>query len=262
MDPHDPYFEHPYNGRGYARAAHEHPDLDEAPELRRLYDGEITYWDEHFGRLVEDLKRRGLYDDLTIVITADHGEEFGEHGGFWHGTTLYDEQLHVPLFVKLPGNARGGTNVRHWVQSIDLMPTLLMRSGIEIPEGVQGVNAFDGSDRLYAEENHEGNVLEAVRERRGVDEFKLILANEGNPRGLEPAELYRVDRDAGERNDLARTDTDELHRMADVRDELHRRAVQGAVERQTVDVGASERERLQAIGYEHSNEPQPPTPNP
>jgi arylsulfatase A-like enzyme/uncharacterized membrane protein YbhN (UPF0104 family) len=262
MDPHDPYHEHPYNGRGYARAAHEHPDVDEAPELRRLYDGEITYWDEHFGRLIEDLKRRGLYDDLTIVITSDHGEEFGEHGGFWHGTTLYDEQLHVPLFIKLPGNTRGGTSVGHWVQSIDLMPTLLMRCGIDVPEGVQGVNAFDGSDRLYAEENHEGNVLEAVRERRGVDEFKLIVANPGNPRGLEPIELFRVDRDPGEQDDLARRDPDELRRMAGVRDEMRRAAARGAVERQTVDVDADLRDGLEALGYDQSEEAPAPAPNP
>jgi len=69
MDPHDPYFEHPYSGSGYARAAHQTPSLDEADHLRELYDGEITYWDEHFGALIADLRRRGLYDDMTIVIT-------------------------------------------------------------------------------------------------------------------------------------------------------------------------------------------------
>ena len=50
----------------------------------------------HLGRLFEELKRRGLYDRTLIVLTADHGEEFHEHGGWWHGTTLYDEQIHVP----------------------------------------------------------------------------------------------------------------------------------------------------------------------
>ena len=97
MDPHDPYYEHPYNGVGYSRAAHVKPEANEAERLRKLYDGEITFWDEHFGKLIGELKRRGLYDALTIVVTSDHGEEFMEHGGFWHGTTLYDEQLHVPL---------------------------------------------------------------------------------------------------------------------------------------------------------------------
>ncbi|HEY8429840.1 MAG TPA: sulfatase-like hydrolase/transferase, partial [Sandaracinaceae bacterium] len=90
MDPHDPYFPHPYDGTGYARAAHQRPDPSEAPRLRELYDGEISYWDEHFGRLMDELRRRGLYDDMMIVVTSDHGEEFAEHGGFWHGTTLYD----------------------------------------------------------------------------------------------------------------------------------------------------------------------------
>src|SRR5690606_35493821 len=52
MDPYDPYFEHPYSGEGYARAAHQSPALSEADKLRRLYDGEITYWDEHFGKLI------------------------------------------------------------------------------------------------------------------------------------------------------------------------------------------------------------------
>ena len=109
MDPHDPYYPHPYDGTGYSRAAHQKPDPKDVDLMRKLYDGEITFWDEHFGKLVAELKRRGLYDDLTIVITADHGEEFMDHGGFWHGITLYDEQLHVPLLLKLPRGERGGS---------------------------------------------------------------------------------------------------------------------------------------------------------
>jgi len=203
MDPHDPYFEHPYSGSGYSRAAHQNPRPEEAPALRRLYDGEITYWDEHFGALVAELQRRGIYDDMTIIVTSDHGEEFGEHGGFWHGDTLYDEQLRVPLFVKLPSNARGGTVLRHWVQSIDIMPTLLRQQGLEVPEGVQGGDLFTGTDTVYAEESHAENVLESVRVRRGMTERKLITANEGNPRGLPTTELFHVDDDPREQRDHA-----------------------------------------------------------
>ena len=112
------------------------------------------------------LKERGLYDDLTIIVMSDHGEEFNDHGGFWHGTTLYDEQVRVPLFIKLPRASRGGTVVRHWVQSIDLMPTLLGLVGAPVPEAVQGGDAFVGTEVIYAEESHEGNVLESVRELR------------------------------------------------------------------------------------------------
>ena len=50
--------------------------------------------------LLEDLRQRGLHGSTLVVVTSDHGEEFLDHGGFWHGLTLYDEQIHVPLLVK------------------------------------------------------------------------------------------------------------------------------------------------------------------
>lgn len=249
MDPHDPYYAHPYDGVAYSRAAHPSPAASEAERLRALYDGEITFWDEHFGALVAELRRRGLYDALTIVVTSDHGEEFGEHGGFFHGTTLYDEQVRVPLFVKLPGARRGGTVVRHWVQSIDLMPTLLRESSIEVPEGVQGGDLFEGSDRLFAEESHEGNVLAAVRERRGTDEVKLITANEGNPRRLRTTELFRVDLDPHEREDLSTREPALLADMQRRLEAMRVQAAQGAVEGQAVELDEASRRQLCELGY-------------
>ncbi|MEM8610104.1 MAG: sulfatase-like hydrolase/transferase [Myxococcota bacterium] len=249
MDPHDPYFVHPYDGSGYARAAHQHPDPSEAPALRALYDGEITYWDAEFGKLLEGLRERGLYDDLTIVVTSDHGEEFDDHGGFWHGTTLYDEQVHVPLFVKLPGARRGGTTVRHWVQSIDLMPTMLALVDVELPEGVQGGDAFSGTDVVYAEESHEGNVLESVRERRGTDEYKLITANPKNPRGLDPVELYRVDLDPGEQNNLASESTDDVVAVTKTLVRERSQAQEDAIAADSVALDEDVAAHLEAIGY-------------
>jgi arylsulfatase A-like enzyme len=251
MDPHDPYFPHPYDGTGYARAAHQHPDPSEAPRLRQLYDGEITYWDEHFGRLMDELRRRGLYDDMMIVVTADHGEEFAEHGGFWHGTTLYDEQIHVPLFVKLPRNARAGTHVSHWVQSVDLMPSILRQIGLAVPPGVQGGSLEQGSALVYAEESHEGNVLESVRERRGFEERKIITANVGNPRGLSPVELYEVADDPGETRNVSEDRRDEVQRLLGVVGDARQRARQGAVERnQTRQLDTETRRQLCQLGYE------------
>jgi arylsulfatase A-like enzyme/uncharacterized membrane protein YbhN (UPF0104 family) len=249
MDPHDPYFVHPYSGNGYARAAHQRPNIDEADALRELYDGEIEYWDAHFGALIERLKADGVYDDMTIIVTSDHGEELGDHGGFWHGTTLYDEQVHVPLFVKLPGARRGGTSVRHWVQAVDVMPTLLGELGIDVPDGVQGGDLFEGTDVVYAEESHEGNVLEAVRERRGTDEWKLITANPNNPRGLDPVELYRPDTDPGETDDLGQARADDVHLLMETLVEQGEIAREGAVERQSVEMDAEAAQRLQNLGY-------------
>lgn len=249
MDPHDPYFPHPYDGTGYARAAHQHPDLDEARGLRDLYDGEITYWDQHFGALMEDLRRRGLYDDTLIIVTSDHGEEFADHGGFWHGTTLYDEQIHIPLFVKLPGNERAGTHVSHWVQSIDLMPSILTRVGLDIPEGVQGGSLDEGTTRVYAEENHEGNVLESVRVLRDFEEYKLITANAGNPRGLDTVELYRMADDPGERENVAPSEQEVVQELMRSRDDARTAATVGAAESVSVEIGDDELSRLCPIGY-------------
>ena len=248
MDPHDPYYAHPYNGEAYSRAAHPSPSPDEAEHLTELYDGEITYWDEHFGALVAELRRRGLYDDLTIVITADHGEEFCEHGGFFHGTTLYDEQVHVPLFVKLPRGNRGGEVVNHWVQSIDIMPTLLRESGLTVPEGIQGGRLFEGSSRLFAEESHEGNILQAVRERQGTEEIKLITANAGNPRRLPTTELFRVDVDPRELDNLA-NNAPLLERTTESLRSAATAATQDAVQGESIQLDDESTCQLCALGY-------------
>ncbi|MFO0696624.1 MAG: sulfatase-like hydrolase/transferase [Polyangiales bacterium] len=256
MDPHDPYFEHPYRGPGYARATHQEPRPDEADHLRRLYDGEITYWDEQFGRLVAELKRRGLYDQLTIVVTADHGEEFMDHGGFWHGTTLYDEQVRVPLLVKLPFASRGGEVVTEWSQSIDLMPSLLRANDVPPVEGVQGRNdlldvGFLGATDVFAEESHEGNVLRSLRARRGSSEVKVITANAGNPRGLGEVEMFRVDQDPGELVNVASDDRDVATLVT--RRLLHadETARQGRVVGRQIELATSrdECERMKALGY-------------
>jgi len=251
MDPHDPYYPHPYDGTAYSRAAHPRPKPEEVPQLIRLYDGEISFWDEHFGALMDHLRARGLYDDLTIVVTSDHGEEFFDHGGFWHGTTLYDELLRVPLFMKLPQNHLRGRVVRHFVQSIDIMPTLLKQAGLPVPEGVQGQDLFSNHDSVFAEESHEGNVLSALRQMRAGTALKLIRANPGNPRRLPPVELFQLDRDALEQVNVAGEEP-ELLRVTDasLRDQAEA-AAQGRAVQRGVDVAADDSgiERLRALGY-------------
>lgn len=249
MDPHDPYFDHEGPLRGYSRAANQNPRAEEAPHLINLYDGEIRYWDEAFGALIADLKKREIYEDMTIIVTSDHGEEFGDHGGFWHGTTLYDEQVHVPFFVKLPKGKRAGTVVRHWAQSVDVMPTLLAELGLPIPPGIQGGNFFEGTERVYAEESHEGNVLESLRHVQGGQERKLITANTGNPRGLELEELYAVDVDRDEKDNLAEQRKDELARMRAELVKSSKAAKEGATDAQRATINAELANQLESLGY-------------
>ncbi|MCZ6598403.1 MAG: sulfatase-like hydrolase/transferase, partial [Planctomycetota bacterium] len=98
--------------------------------LSDLYDEEVRYTDGIIGRLLTKLRIDGRYDDTVICLTSDHGEEFGEHGLLGHGDTLYFEQLHVPLLLRLPKAERGGTLDPGPCSLIDLAPTLLDAAGM------------------------------------------------------------------------------------------------------------------------------------
>ena len=140
------------------------PHMPYAPPERfaryEPYDGEIAYADEIVGDLFASLRARGLYDDALIVLLSDHGEGLGDHGEQEHGVFLYDEAIHVPLVVKLPGGRGAGRRVSVPVQHIDLLPTMLDLAGAAAPDGLRGrslgpllVDDVDGWPErpLYAE---------------------------------------------------------------------------------------------------------------
>jgi arylsulfatase A-like enzyme len=110
---------------------------EETLHLTSQYDGAIAYLDDRLRYLVELLQALGVYDNSLIIITADHGEGFGEHGYWGHGRSLYQELLHVPLVVKYPHEREGGT-VDSLVSSLDLLPTVLDVIGEPAPPGIEG----------------------------------------------------------------------------------------------------------------------------
>lgn len=89
----------------------------------REYDGEIAFTDLHLGRLFRYLHDEGMMEKTVIVITADHGEAFGEHGNHWHGRYLYDESVHIPLLIHLPGIS--GRKISFPVGAVHIAPTIL-----------------------------------------------------------------------------------------------------------------------------------------
>ncbi len=119
--PHEPYEQH-------AAFRFGERDIDR-------YDSEIAAADKAIGEVVKLIRARGK--DPLFIVTADHGEEFGEHGGHYHGTTVYEEQVRVPLIVSGRGVARG-RRVASPVQTIDLLPTVLRGLDIPIPARVRG----------------------------------------------------------------------------------------------------------------------------
>jgi len=122
-DPHEPYDPpEPYKSRYAAEP----------------YDGEIAYMDWAVGKLLRELKTRGLYDGTMIAVMADHGESLGAHGENNHGFFLYDETIRVPLVIKLPQAGAAEKRIENRVELVDVMPTMLQTAGIAVPPEVQG----------------------------------------------------------------------------------------------------------------------------
>jgi arylsulfatase A-like enzyme len=145
MDPHAPYQPpEPFRGR-LAPDSDQMPQwqpswkwpLEALPYLSDLYDAEIAFNDDSFGRMLEELRSRDLFENTLVVLISDHGEELKEHGRWRHGATLYSESLEVPMIVRYPGQSEG-RRVAVPVQQIDVMPTILDALELGIPDTVQG----------------------------------------------------------------------------------------------------------------------------
>jgi len=98
--------------------------FDAKSDYVELYDATVRQVDTRIQRLIDGLKTRGLWENTLLIITADHGEEFGEHGGWAHDQSVYQELLHVPLLIRLPGDEFGGTRVASPARTIDVLPTV------------------------------------------------------------------------------------------------------------------------------------------
>jgi arylsulfatase A-like enzyme len=253
MDPHDPYFTHPYDGEALARVANPNPDRALADRYRAAYDGEIGYLDAQLDRLFAELKARGVYDQTLIVFTADHGEEFCEHGGWWHGTTLYDEQLAVPLIVKPPRGGVTGAVSDALVSSVDIAPTILAGAGLAAPGAMVGkalgllASAPAPRDHSFAESELEGNVLQAYRSGG----WKLIHANPGNPRGLPEHQLFDVAKDPREQRDLVASRGEQATTLSANMAAVRSHAESMAVHASETAIDSATEERLRALGYVH-----------
>ncbi len=204
LDPHDPYknpdivdgkspfypdYEGPFTGEmvhGIYAGAHElqNPQADVA-HLSALYDSEVHYVDRHIGELLSALEPEVLANTL-IVLTADHGEELYDHGGWKHGQSLYDEQIRVPLLLRWDGRLPAGVTLEGGpVQLIDLLPTLAAAAGAETEPQWQGENllpALRGERPLprrpaFAQHMSAG----PLRAMSVLDAHKLFLFNRRTP---------------------------------------------------------------------------------
>jgi len=213
MDPHVPYAPPPPFDRMFEpHPTPEHPAVDPRTDYKEpldrdrivaQYDGDVAYGDQQFGRFVRELKARGLYDRALIVFMADHGEEFLDHGQWFHGRSLYDELIRIPLIVKFPKQAAGGRRIAQQAQAVDVLPTVLRALDLPVPAPptIAGrplhelVFATQEKREAIAEISHRGIVAHGVRTEG--DKFVRRF-------GPEQDELYfDLAKDPGERENLS-----------------------------------------------------------
>lgn len=115
----------------------------EATYMHDLYKGEITYNDLWFGKMLESLEAMGIRDKTMIVITSDHGEEFGEYGRWGHGISVNQELVDVPMIIGYTPWTKDGRLVSQDVEVVDILPTLLDATGLPQADSTQGDSLVD-----------------------------------------------------------------------------------------------------------------------
>jgi len=238
-------------------------ELDVKPEelsrrelgrLMDLYDAEIAYADHELGRFFDYLSEQGLLDNTLVVVTADHGEGFLDHGRLFHsGDLVYDELMHVPLIMRYPRVIPEGTEVSAPVRLIDVMPTVLEAAGIAPEEGsgLQGEsllplirgdeNAYER--RMRGEVYCEGALVSCVR----TVSWKYI-----DSRGHDTYELYDLESDPHETVNLYEERPDVAVEMAGRLAKYRRLVEEYRAEHAPpvpIAVDQETRKRLRALGY-------------
>ena len=174
-----------------------HDGFDFGPRDVDRYDSEIAYADAAVGQIVDGfLKKR---PKSLVILSADHGEEFGDHGGRYHGTTVYEEQVRVPLIMRAPHLFRASV-VDEPVQTIDLLPTVLSALDVPLPPRMRGRNI--GPILAGTAHSLAGFALAETEEQVMLAEsnFRLICA-----RQIGACQLFDIATDAAERTDVSGT---------------------------------------------------------
>ncbi|MCP4607931.1 MAG: sulfatase-like hydrolase/transferase [Planctomycetes bacterium] len=180
---------------------HDKTCVNHVADLINKYDSRIRHTDYAVERLITYLQESGILDNSLIIITADHGEEFFDHGGIGHAPNLYDELIHVPLIISAPDIPKGVQSDRI-VQHMDIAPTILDMLGLPVPKLFQGENLFNETSRqgIICEVSNEINKakidlgkLKVAYRTRG---WKYIHTVEGKD------ELYNLAEDPTERSNL------------------------------------------------------------
>jgi arylsulfatase A-like enzyme len=185
-------------------------------EYNELYDGSVWKADSHLGSVVDELKRRGLWENTLFIVLSDHGEELNEHGGWLHDQSVYEELIHVPLIVRFPRGRYGGQRIDALVSLIDVLPTIF--DFLDEPRATSGARGRSlmpliRGDAPVAEEDFQIlsmriNTKKYYRPGKELRGDVNLVVRRGDWKGIwnvEPRtlELYNLADDPGEQNDVS-----------------------------------------------------------
>ena len=172
------------------------PSDKDKERIEALYENEIAFNDFYFGELIKTLKAEGIYDDTLILVSADHGDEFWEHGGCGHGHSLYEELISVPLMIRWPSSLKAG-RFEAGADGVDLLPTLATLMGTKLKDPVQG---RDLSAQLSVTDAYP----QATMASQGKDQFTLAAGPaKVIYRGPGSLQVFNLAKDHGESKDLS-----------------------------------------------------------
>jgi len=233
--------------------------------MRALYDGEIAYMDSKLGDLFDFLKKHRILEKSILIITSDHGENFGEHGLIEHQFCLYNSLLHVPLIIRFPDKIEPGTIINDPVSTIFLFRTILDLISAPINDELRNIenrSLFIGDQgrELYAEYDNPIEMIKGVIGDEAPADFnfkrfdrnlmcifkgdrKFIWSSDGN------FELFDLEEDWREMNNILSEDK-ESAKMLQARIEMWQKGLwKPPLEKSIRKIDKIAQEILRSLGY-------------
>lgn len=236
-------------------------DEDDFENLKSLYDGAIAYLDARIEELLSCLRQREMLEETVVIITSDHGDNFGDHGLMGHELGLYDSLLRIPLIIRCPSLFPAGWRVTEQVQLLDVFTTILEilgHEGVEtqgyslLPERVKAnprrftvAEQSHPSFEVFTKRFPEFDLSPYDRELRAIrtEDYKYIWASDGRD------ELYNIRVDPQEKENLISTQPEEAQELRQMLEEWLKGFTPYEAEEGAVEMDEITRERLRGLGY-------------
>ncbi len=218
------------------------------------YAAEVAYADHCIGKIFDELKRLKLYDGALIIVTSDHGESLGEHQEETHSYFIYQSTIRVPLIFKLPGKNKG-RRIDDFVGLVDIMPTTLALTGIDIPSPVHGQDL----SRYFQQEQYSQQdryiYCESLNPTRyGCAGLRSVISYPWQYIHTSRAELYNLQQDPKQENNVIAQNTQQAEVMKKHLKNILSRQSRDDTRASVLEIDDESVKKLESLGYISSGE--------